>query len=348
MGVRWSLGGPEVVEHGLDLGLGHRAGTGDEVHDCHDVILLWGWGLVAQLEGCTLDPQQRQVGSRHEEIVEAAQHEGEPSGGQALEPLVGADSNTLHSDTHSTPHGVPGPTGSVIVIGCMVNTVETRWTARATSTRWFTERILCLGRHRRVLAVWSARQVTTTGQRRSVSTTDINTEQPLQPTPAAYDPQHRRYLPRSATPYSGRDAQRFLPLPHHRSQQCTALGEEQPTRTGGGLLAEIIRRSHLAEPWAWVQTKSMSDWADCFGVSLRSLHRHLTMLHEAGVMTSEVRSVASLKKPGEYPIYRVTFACVVDILMLTTSWRRKSSAVRVPNWHSQSARMARLQLVATA
>lgn len=84
----------------------------------------------------------------------------------------------------------------------------------------------------------------------------------------------------------------------------------------GGLLAEIIRRSHPAEPWAWVQTKSMSDWADRFGVSLRSLHRHLTMLHEAGVMTSEVRSVASLKKPGEYPIYRVTFACVVDILML--------------------------------
>lgn len=84
----------------------------------------------------------------------------------------------------------------------------------------------------------------------------------------------------------------------------------------GPLLAEIIRRSHPAEPWAWVQTKSMADWAERFGVSLRSLHRHLTMLHDAGVMTSEVRSVASLKKPGEYPVYQVTFACVVDILLL--------------------------------
>ncbi len=84
----------------------------------------------------------------------------------------------------------------------------------------------------------------------------------------------------------------------------------------GPLLAEIIRRSHPAEPWAWVQTKSMADWAERFGVSLRSLHRHLTMLHDAGVMTSEVRQVASLKKPGEYPIYQITFACLVDILML--------------------------------
>lgn len=87
------------------------------------------------------------------------------------------------------------------------------------------------------------------------------------------------------------------------------------------LLREMIIRCSPSAPWSWVQTGTQSDWAKSWGMSTRTLKRHLNSLRESGWVTTTVEATESTsvrkKERGafEFPVHKINLLGLEYALM---------------------------------
>lgn len=83
------------------------------------------------------------------------------------------------------------------------------------------------------------------------------------------------------------------------------------------LLAEIARRSSPREPFSWTVLGTQEDWATAWGMSERTLKRHLAALRRAGLLTAEVRVSASVRgrrqRQFEHPVLSIPEKVVEEV-----------------------------------
>ena len=83
------------------------------------------------------------------------------------------------------------------------------------------------------------------------------------------------------------------------------------------LLAEIARRSAPTEPFAWTVLGTQEEWATAWGMSERTLKRHLSALRAAGLLTGEVRpskAVRGRRQRGfEHPVLSIPEQVVEEV-----------------------------------
>lgn len=86
------------------------------------------------------------------------------------------------------------------------------------------------------------------------------------------------------------------------------------------LLIEMIRRSTPALPWSWVQQGTQAQWAEDWGVSLRTFKRHLLKLQRDGWVSVSVEKVTAPvvrkkdREAYEFPVYRINTAALTEAM----------------------------------